>query len=258
MSGFRTRVRRIYAVTVQLVLAGVLSSCTSTPPEADRSSSDDGVVTVPRFYWKTLRFRRPLTARGDERANGDAARDCVSPEMLFRSLNLPALAACLDAVKTKSFEGSLRLRREDPPYLEWAEPDAEGGCLRALLQIVPVPREVFFQAADGEGRVSAFATTLDLEADEVLYIKAPWLLAKRAARLRFPAPVSDPVSYLSTVVLSVYFAEAGGARSFPARRVPDAIARRCIGPEAWIDPAHPELPGPEYPQLLPVGATPEP
>ena len=124
----------------------------------------------------------------------------------------------------RNFRPEMVLDKENPPE-----------CLRRYLPVIPVPREVFFQArssAEDEG-VSCYSARLLVEADKFLEVRLP--VAKVALELEFPvfAPMdtgTDILKLLTAWVLTPFFDEdENGLRVLPSKVVPESICRACFG-----------------------------
>ncbi len=206
----------------------ILSSACASSQKSDKH-------WLQQIYLYNLHYRRPpqIGARFQaERLETDFESspkpnhklDCEPLKSLFAGMDLAAIRQCLASVNADSRVKNIsyKLMREVTPFLklELEEDEGEGetegetevtpACFQQILQIVPVPREIYFQAFEAE-RLSCYNARIPLVADEVLGISD--FLRQTRVNLSFPLTLpegdEETLLLLGTWALAPFFNTGG-------------------------------------------------
>jgi len=266
-------------------------SCTSTVSREHENNQH----FIKKIAISNLQMRRPPVLGADPKAGPggvdyhrtplpDAKLDCAPLQLLFESIDLSALRTCI-AENHGRRQVSYILKRDVMPSFELADlgkplgappqskassvpsldpnqgmiPDvireADGfDCLKDVLPVIPLPREIVFQS-DEEGQMRCYSSRLDIEADELFYVKVP--KAKVALKIDFPVPKMPANNAEMRLMLLSWvlapFRNPSIGDKIEASLMPDPICRRCMGEKNMFTPQMPppyEWPsdGPQQPQ----------
>ncbi len=231
------------------LLVGLLVLACSS---AEKRERDSNRRTIRKLIPYSLHYRRtpfigadPAVGPGgiDYQTNPrpGARFDCEPMKSLFKEIDLISLRRCLGTLKS-DLVVLYRLKRDPAPFLVLDEnPEMKPDCLRTALANIPVPREIFFQSNE-EGVMSCYSSRLDIEADELFWVKVP--KAKTALRLDFPL-ASPPETDEQTHLLLMSWAMAPFWRDpghhLISHLVPDALCRACLGKENMLENSGPPV-----------------
>lgn len=218
------------------VLVLIFSSACASSQKSDKH-------LLKQIFLYNLHYRRPpqIGARFQaESREGDYESkpkpnhklDCEPLKSLFAGMDLVAIRQCLASVNADSQVKriSYQLMREITPFLklelEEDEDDKTPACFQQVLQILPVPREVYFQAFEAE-RLSCYNSRISLEADEGQGISN--ILSNTRLNLNFPLVLpegdEETLLLLGTWALAPFFNTGGYIES---KVVTQSLCERCF------------------------------
>jgi len=196
---------------------------------------------VRKIILSNLHYRRPvqrganfnaehLEADFESKPRPDHKLDCEPLKSLFTGLDLEAVRECL---KTVNDEGrakkiTYKLRREITPFLELEEKNKETPpCFVQILKVLPVPREIYFQASEA-GSLSCFNARIPLVKEDVLGLSE--LFSSTQLNLtfpKFPLPEGDEetILLLGTWVMAPFFK---GGPFVESKLVPQSLCSTCF------------------------------
>jgi hypothetical protein len=220
------------------------------------------LLSVPALFLQNLHFRRPVVLGAEPGAATfekgykrfplpNARLDCEPLRALFAGLDLRAVRACLLELQQSKNPVSVayRLKRKFRPELELdleQDPPAPA-CLEDVLPVIPVPREIYFQAPDplrGQG-YSCFNSRLPVQEEEVFGIQDH--IRERRLTLSFPlpkVPAGPNVEEQMTLLLGTWAITPlfQGDEALSAKVVPSALCLTCLGEKAYLKDTDPEPP----------------
>lgn len=230
-----------FMLVLSLVGASFLSNCASVSKREHEKTLHRLHHIVPY----NLHFRRPHGLGADPAAGPGGIDytsnplpnekfDCEPYSELFKNIDLGAVKACLASIQP--MEIPYHLRRAPEPYLEIEESDTTPPCLMESLPRIPLPREIVFQSTE-EKRLLCYSSRLDLEADELFWVKVPM------ARVTVRLPIQEKalsVEELKLTLLSWTLAPFLGKRQeISAFVVTDSLCQACLGKKDMLHPSDP-------------------
>ncbi len=237
----------------------ILAACSSAPRKNEKF--------LQRILLYNLHFRRPeqLGAKmhavpGEEdyesRPRPNERFDCQPLRDLYKGMDLKAVRECMQnsnqtATLKNPDELVYRLYRDTTPYLLLQVPDDSETvipeCYQKVMNKIPVPREIFFQAID-DRKLDCFNSRIPVVPEEFLGIKG--YLYKYKVKVGFPIESppkteEETVFLLATWSLMPFFDE--DHQMISAKHVPSGLCRTCMGESHLYKDADP-LP-PFWPKL---------
>jgi hypothetical protein len=231
-----------------LVSGAGLVSCKSAPHSGNGTEHQIDRALITHFM-----IRRPPGAGADpmmdEGGEGyeanpkpDVNYDCREPATLLEGISPGAVRDCFrkhSELIANAKDGSgvmreaeYRLERSDQPKLVLQEEETKGqpvSCLKKVLPVIPVPREIIYQAEPLEW--SCFNSRVNIEANDLLGIKMP--TKKWAVRLVFPLteiPKDDAAMTRQLLAMALTpLLDPESPTQFKSKVVPNAICKRCFG-----------------------------
>ncbi|MEK6704279.1 MAG: hypothetical protein AABZ06_00660 [Bdellovibrionota bacterium] len=164
----------------------------------------------------------------------DKKFDCAPIKNIFDGMEFKKLRGCLSSIK-EEVAVLYRLKREISPYLLLDDPENSPACLRESLNKIPIPREIMFESGD-EGMINCYSARMDVEANEIFWIKMP--VNKIGIKVRFPL-VKPPLNDDDTILLLTSWALTpfwrGEKLFIDSRIVPDGICSTCLGEQNMVN-----------------------
>jgi hypothetical protein len=159
--------------------------------------------------------------------------DCEPLKSLFAEVDLARVRQCLSSMNDVSIKRKItyHLKREVMPFFELdssGDDETSVSCVQEILQTLPVPREIYFQAPEA-GRLSCYNARIPLVEEEMLGIKN-FLFSTRLS-LTFPItplPEGDEetILLLGTWIMAPFFNSNGAIES---KIVPRDLCTTCFG-----------------------------
>jgi hypothetical protein len=205
------------------------------------SSQKSDIHLLRKIILYNLHYRRPLQigARfSAERIESDfestpkpnSKLDCEELKTLFAGIDLASVRQCLVSVNKEGKPKKIlyNLEREIAPYLKLREDKENPTCFQKILPVLPVPREIYFQALEGK-RLSCYNARIPIVAEEVLGINN--FFYRTQLILDFPLtglPEGDEetILLLSTWVMAPFFNKASYLES---KTVTQSLCSACFG-----------------------------
>jgi hypothetical protein len=206
---------------------------------ASAQKSDQHLLRKIILY--NLHYRRPsqmgarfsaerLDLDYESHPKPDPNLDCEPLKSLFAGVDLSTFRQCLAAVNEESKENKIvyKLNRAIKPFLELVENEQTPACLLDVLPILPVPREIYFQALEGE-RLSCFNSRISIAAEDVLGTSTVFhgvQLDLTFPLAALPEGDAETLLLLGTWAVTSFFDERGYLQ---AKIVPRSLCASCFG-----------------------------
>ncbi|HAR43228.1 MAG TPA: hypothetical protein DCS07_11470 [Bdellovibrionales bacterium] len=212
-----------------------LGACSST----NKSNQNTAVKMIHQLVPYSLHVRRPAVPGADPNVGPGGPDyqtqplpnerfDCEPYSDLLKEISIDGLRACLSTMKSEAVV-TYQMKRPPAPFYELQKGENVPPCLLQELPKIPLPREVVFESNE-EGFMGCYSSRLDLEADELLWVKVP--KARTVLNLTLPTAFAKArtdeevrLLFLSWMLTPFYDSQ----RFIPSRVVPDVLCTRCIG-----------------------------
>ncbi|MEO5969494.1 MAG: hypothetical protein ABIQ95_06170 [Bdellovibrionia bacterium] len=172
----------------------------------------------------------PVESDFESKPKPDSKFDCEPLKSLFTGIDLAAVRQCLDSVNESGKPKKIlyKLKREITPFLKLNEDKETPTCFQKVLQVLPVPREIYFQALEG-GKLSCYNSRIPIVAEEVLGISNYFYSTQ--VNVDFPLqdlPEEDEetILLLSTWVMAPFFNNGSYLES---KIVTRSLCSACFG-----------------------------
>jgi hypothetical protein len=232
----------------------LLGSCTHSRKTQSQPAREYALKQLIPY---TLKVRRPLSPGANPKAGPGGIDyqsdplpgpgfDCQDVNWLFREFKLKELRECLAFVVIPSppaptiTELKFNVRWQAVPELVLETDEETPECLRALIPRIPVPREVFFQSYDEQGKISCYSSRFDVEANEVGGFRLPF--GRTALRVQLPLdpePKDDAEMRMQLMAWALTPFWDRVKDTLPSRLVMDTVCRQCLGEKTMLGPDTP-------------------
>ena len=257
----KTRAALSLLMRVLMSLSLSLPACSHAPRDGAARSTVDAPLSQPevvppqvseyhlhKLVPYTLRVRRPSVPGANPKAGPggtdyrtdplpDEHLDCHDTAWLLREVPLEPLRQCLMTVR-KNTSVNYSVRWLPVPRLELDEDSAEDApCLRKTLPQLPLPREILYQSMES-GRAACYSSRLAIESNEIAGFKLP--MHRLEVRIALPLDREVPVvtdEQLRAALMGWVLTPFWEGDTLPARLVPDAICRACLGEKTMLKPS---------------------
>jgi hypothetical protein len=182
----------------------------------------------------------PLESDFESKPKPDSKLDCEPLKSLFSTLDLGAVRKCLNSISddTKAIRVSYKLKREIAPFFILEENKETPACFKKVLGVIPVPREVYFQAVEGDS-LSCYSSRIPLVVEETLGISNYLTSIRLSVDLpltRFPEGDEETVLLMGTWIVAPFF---NGFAYIDSKIVPESLCSTCFGGKGLLHATDP-------------------